>query len=144
MKLQHTNVPDQIGPGKSYIFVCRVIKTIKFSFSCFTISSRFLIQRKNILCSVTKCQCFKKKRGKTPRQICCINYFGWTLKIAKYQQEDTFKHYGYLEYQIIQRVKFERIRIKFGWKNSVKPCKLSYCNVSLVVTFRRFIGKSLE
>ena len=34
--------------------------------------------------------------------------------------------------------------IKFRWKNSVKPYKISYCNVSLVFNFGRFIGKCLE
>ena len=36
------------------------------------------------------------------------------------------------------------VRIKFRWKNSVKLCKLIYCNVSLLVAFGRFTGKSLQ
>ena len=38
----------------------------------------------------------------------------------------------------------EAIGIKFHWKNYVKLCKLTYCNILLVVNFGRFIGKSLQ
>ena len=36
-------------------------------------------------------------RGKTPRQIRYISYCECALKITKIQQENTFKHYNYLE-----------------------------------------------
>ena len=52
---------------------------------------------KNILFSVTKCLRFKKKERKRPRKICCVRYCGRVLKIMKFQQEDTFKHYNYRE-----------------------------------------------
>ena len=60
-KLQHTYHPCQIGTFKSYIYVYRVIKTIKFYFLYFTISSCFPIWWKNLLYRVTKFLHFKKK-----------------------------------------------------------------------------------
>ena len=36
-------------------------------------------------------------RSKTLRQIRCVSYCEWALKTTKIQQEDTFKHYNYLE-----------------------------------------------
>ena len=51
---------------------------------------------------------------------------------------DTFKHYNYLE--ILEILS----KLKLHWKNSVKPCKLNYCNVWLVVAFGRFIAKKIS
>ena len=139
MKLQQTSDPDNIGPVESNIYIHRVIKIIKFSILYFTFSSCFYIWWKNILCSVTKCLCFKKMRGTTPRQIRYARYCEWALKIMKFQQEDCLKHYNYLEEVLnyicalvpndIQGEILEDSYTTFGWKNSVKPCKLSYCSI---------------
>ena len=147
----HKNDPDKVGPDKSYIYIYNVMKIIQFSFLYFSISCCFSTWWKNILCSVTKCLRFKKKERYI---ISYRNYCEWALKVTKIQQEDTFNHYNHLEevlnyirahrHQKRWRVKLWRMGIKFCWKNSVKPCKTSYCNVSLVVNFGRFIRNSLQ
>ena len=63
------------------------------------------------------------------------------LKNNENQQEDTFKHYSYPE-EVLNSI---RALVPNNVKdNSVKPCKVSYCNVSLVVNFGRFIEKCLR
>ena len=93
----------------------------------------------------------RKRKGKTPQQICFISYCEWAL--MKFQQENTLKHYNYLKevlnyicVLVPNNIKGEILEdlLMFNWKNSVKLCKLSYCNNSLVVTFWRFIGRSLQ
>ena len=37
----------------------------------------------------------RKRRGKTPRQICHVIYYEWNLKITRFRQDITFKHYNY-------------------------------------------------
>ena len=65
----------------------------------------------------------RKRRGKTPRQIRYISYYEWTLNIMKIQQEDWYK---------------------VSPKELCEALQKSYCNVSLVVNFGRFAGKSLQ
>ena len=129
IKLQNANDPDKVSPGKSYISIYRVKKLLSFP-SC------FLIWWKDIFCSITKCLRLKKKE----RQNIMTNPLGklwWMeLKNNEISAEDTFKYYNYLEEV--------RIPIKFCKKNTVKSCKLSYFNVSLVVVFGRFIGKNFQ
>ena len=48
-----------------------------------------------------------KRRGKTSRKIHCVSYFGWVLKIIKFQQEDTFKNCNYLE----EMLNYIRVRV---------------------------------
>ena len=70
------------------------------------------------------------------------------LKVTKRQQEATFKHHSCLEEMlnyisalVPNDVKGEILE---DWnKVSQRPCKMS-SNVSLVVSFGRFIGKSLQ
>ena len=60
IKLKHINHPDQLGPGKSYVYIYRVKKITEISFLYFTISC-FSVWRKNVLCSIIKCLRFKKE-----------------------------------------------------------------------------------
>ena len=51
-----------------------------------------------IFCVALQSACpSRKRRGKTPRQICYVSYREWALKLMKIQQEVTFKHCNYLE-----------------------------------------------
>ena len=53
---------------------------------------------KKITCVITCVTCAsRKRRGKTPRQICYVRYYEWTLKIMTFQREDSLEHYNYLE-----------------------------------------------
>ena len=68
------------------------------------------------------------------------------------QAEDTFQHYNYLE-EVLNYIcsllpndvkgeileEWYKVSLKEVWR----PCKRSYCNVLLVVSFGKFIGKSL-
>ena len=75
------------------------------------------------------------------------------LKKTKIQQEITFKNYSYLE-EVLNYIRDLRNNVKGGisedWYKvlpkevSLMPCKISCFNVSLVVNFGRFIGKSLQ
>ena len=91
--MQHTNDPDHIGPGKSYIYVYRVTKTIKSCFLYFTISSCFSIWWKNILCNVTTYLRFKKKERQNTTENPLRKL--WWMNLQQFQQKDTFKHYSY-------------------------------------------------
>ena len=51
-----------------------------------------------IFCVALQSACvLRKSRDKTPRQIGYVTYCAWALKIIKFQQEDTFKHYSFPE-----------------------------------------------
>ena len=105
-----------------------------------------------ILCSVKKCLHFKKNETQNTTVYPLRKLLWMGFKNNDISQEKTFKHYNYAKTAQLypytgakrQRSKFQRICIKFRWKNFVKPCKLSYCNVSLVDNLGRFIGKNLR
>ena len=51
-----------------------------------------------IFCVALQSACAsRKRRGKTPKQICYVSYCKWAIKITKNQEEVTFKHYKYFK-----------------------------------------------
>ena len=73
------NGRDQIGPGESYIFVYRVIKTIMLLFlPVFWFNGKIFFVVLQSACPS------RKRRGKTPQQICYVNYCEWAFIIMKF------------------------------------------------------------
>ena len=87
MKLQYSNDPDKVGPGKHRSLL------LAFWFD----GKIFFVVLQSVFASKKKKKKKKKKVAKRSRHNLYVSYYEWTLEIMKIQQEVTFKHYNYLE-----------------------------------------------